>query len=145
MNWGNKLLIAFLVFIAGISYLVYRTTQTNFDLVENDYYKQELVYQQKIDQLQQAKDLHQPVSIAQTPEGITLQLPEEMKNKSITGDVWFYCAYDKTRDRKYILQTDSTMKQVFETGSVLPGTYTLKLHWDDGEKKYYTENYLKVK
>ena len=37
MNWGNKLLIAFIVFIGGISFLVYRSTQTNFEMVENDY------------------------------------------------------------------------------------------------------------
>ena len=49
MNWGNKLLITFLVFGAGISFLVYRSMHTNFELVEKDYYKSELRYQEIID------------------------------------------------------------------------------------------------
>ena len=41
MNWGNKLLVAFIVFGLGMGYLAYRSMNTNFELVENDYYKQD--------------------------------------------------------------------------------------------------------
>ncbi|HUM97784.1 MAG TPA: FixH family protein [Chitinophagaceae bacterium] len=145
MNWGNKLLIAFIVFISGISFLVYRSTQTNFEMVENDYYNQELAYQQKIDQRNQANQLSQQASVFQNNDGVVLKIPEDMKHKPLTGNVWFYCAYDKTKDRKYQLETDTSLSQLFTTGSILPGTYTLKLQWADEEKSYYTEKYLKVK
>lgn len=145
MNWGNKLLIAFIVFIGGISFLVYRSTQTNFEMVENDYYKQELAYQQKIDQRHQANQLSQQVAVFQNNEGVVIQFPPEMKNKTLTGNAWFYCAYDKTKDRKYKLEADTSLSQVFSNGNILPGTYTLKLQWEDEAKKYYTEKYVKVK
>ena len=41
MSWGNKLLVAFIVFAAGMFYLVYRSVNTNYELVEKDYYKSE--------------------------------------------------------------------------------------------------------
>ena len=145
MNWGNKLLIAFIVFIGGISFLVYRSTQTNFEMVENDYYKQELAYQQKIDQRHQANQLSQQVAVFQNNEGVVIQFPPEMKNKTLTGSAWFYCAYDNTKDREYKLEADTSLSQVFSNGNILPGTYTLKLQWEDEAKKYYTEKYVKVK
>ena len=39
MNWGNKLLVTFVVFGAGMIFLVYRAVKTNYELVEKDYYK----------------------------------------------------------------------------------------------------------
>jgi len=49
MNWGNKLVLVFIVFGAFIGYLVYQAVNTKYDLVSKDYYKDELRYQEKID------------------------------------------------------------------------------------------------
>ena len=104
MNWGNKLLLTFIVFGAGMGYLVYRSVSTNYELVEKDYYKQELRYQQVIDGTNRVNQLSSAVKIEQTDAGIILELPQEMKEKDISGDVLFYCAYDKKKDKKFSLQ-----------------------------------------
>jgi hypothetical protein len=139
MNWGNRILIVFIVFAMGIAYLVYRTTQTNFDLVESDYYKKELSFQQQIDRTNEANSLSAQVTVIQNEEGIQLQLPPEMKDKRISGNVWFYCAYDKNRDKRFRLETDSNLIQLFAAGTVLPGNYTVKIDWNDNQKYYYSE------
>ena len=56
MNWGNKLLIL-LLFLERMFYLVYRSVNTNFELVEKDYYKSEFRYQQVIDGTNRANSL----------------------------------------------------------------------------------------
>lgn len=144
MSWGNKLLIAFIVFAGGILYLVYRTTQTNYDLVEKDYYKNELNYQQQIDGSNAANSLSAPVELSQNGQGIRLQLPAEMKGKTVTGDVWFYCAYDKKMDKRFQLKADDNLTQVFASGLVKPGNYTVKINWTDNNRKYYTEKNITV-
>lgn len=101
MNWGNRLLLVFIVFGAGMFFLVYKSMSTNYDLVENDYYKQELRFQQVIDASAAADSLSAPVSFTQTEQGVQIKLPEEMKNKQLTGEVWFYCAYDKNKDKSF--------------------------------------------
>jgi len=100
MNWGNKLLVTFVVFGAGMIFLVYRAVKTNYELVEKDYYKNELGYQQVIDGVNRVNALSTSVKIQSVAEGILLQLPEEMKNKNITGSILFYCAYDEQKDKK---------------------------------------------
>ena len=55
MNWGNKLLVTFLAFGAGMSFLVYKSITTNYD--RKDYYKNELCYQEVIDATQRANTL----------------------------------------------------------------------------------------
>ena len=94
MNWGNKILLTFIVFGAGMFYLAYRSMNTNFELVEKDYYKSELRYQEVIDGSNRANALSTHVNLQQSDNGIILQMPEEVKSKVISGDVLFYCSYD---------------------------------------------------
>ncbi|MFZ8343681.1 FixH family protein, partial [Staphylococcus aureus] len=49
MNWGYKLLLAFISFALIIGILVYKSINTKYDLVSTEYYKDELRYQDKID------------------------------------------------------------------------------------------------
>lgn len=144
MNWGNRLLLAFIVFGAGMFFLVYRSVSTRFELVENDYYKQELRYQQVIDGKQEAGNLSASVTVSQTENGIQVQLPEEMKDKKISGEVWFYCAYDERKDRKFNLETDTNAVQSFTPAQVHPGNYTVKIRWADEQNSYYTEKSILV-
>lgn len=144
MNWGNKLLTTFIVFGVGMSYLAYRALNTNFELVEKDYYNQELKYQQIIDGGSRANALSSPVKIEQKESGIILQLPAEMTNKQITGNIWFYCAYDQRKDKKFELKLNNEGIQLFNIESVSPGNYTVKISWVEGNKNYYSEEKLTV-
>ena len=144
MNWGNKLLVTFIVFGAGITYLVYRAVNTNYELVEKDYYKSELRYQQRIDGTNRVNALASPVKLQLTENGILLQLPEEMKNKPISGRVWFYCAYDESKDKKFELRLMDDGTQLFSKETLRPGNYTAKIDWSLDGKEYYSENSLTV-
>jgi FixH len=145
MNWGNRLLITFIVFGAGISYMVYRSMHVNSELVETDYYKNELIYQQVIDATNRANALLSTVKLMQAKEGnILLQLPEEMKNKNISGDIWFYCAYDEAKDKKLPLAINADGMQSFRAGILTTGFYTARISWSEGVQKYYTEKPITV-
>ena len=144
MNWGNKLLFTFIVFAGGMFFLVYRSLHTNYELVEKDYYKSELRYQQVIDATNRVNQLSSPVKLEQTKDGITLELPLEMKNKTISGDVLFYCAYDEKKDRKFSLILNTEGAQVFQPSAIEPGSYTVKINWNDEGKTYFAEKKLTI-
>lgn len=139
MSWGNKLLITFIVFAGGMSFLVYKCMRTNYEMVETDYYKKELHYQQVIDGSRAANDLATQISIQQTGKDIILQLPAEMKEKNISGEVWFYCAYDEKKDKKIPLEAGKDATQTIAASMVQPGNYTVKISWMDEQKNYYAE------
>lgn len=141
MNWGNKLLLTFVVFGAGMTFLVYRSVKTNYELVDKEYYKSELAYQQVIDGSNRANALSE-TSLSQDSNGITLQLPAEMKNKKVTGTIHFYCAYDEKRDKVVELTPSAEGLQVFAPGSLQAGTYTVKINWQAEGTGYYTEKNL---
>ncbi len=139
MNWGNKLLLVFIVFGGLISYMVYRCVQTPVDLVNREYYKDELVYQDIINGAGKANALSTKVSLLQVDKQITLQLPVEMKSGPVKGSVLFYCPSDGTKDRRMVLHPDANARQLISTESIIHGHYTVKITWECQGVHYYTE------
>ena len=138
MNWGFKLMFAFIAFAGMMLYLVFRSFGTNFELVEKDYYKNELAYQRIIDGAERAHQLSAPPEIIQSGSGVILRMPEEMRNKKLSGSIWFYCAYDSRKDRKFSLGTDTDGVQVFNH-VLTTGNYRVKIDWNDNDESFYVE------
>jgi hypothetical protein len=139
MNWGNKLLLVFVVFGGGISYMVYRCMQTPVDLVSEHYYKDELAYQQVIDGTRQANALSGKVALTLTAEGIGIQLPSEMRDKQVRGTIEFYCPSDAARDRNLPLSIERGGQENIAAKDLLSGHYTVKIAWTAGGVGYFTE------
>jgi hypothetical protein len=144
MNWGQKLMLVFAVFAVGMGYLVYRCTQVNTELVTKDYYKDELRYQDVIDGTKKANTLSERVQLQQQGEMITVQLPGEMKNEIISGNIWFYCAADSKKDRRIPIEANSEAVQRINRKIFLPGRYTVKFDWTSNNKHYYEEQSLTI-
>jgi nitrogen fixation protein FixH len=144
LNWGHKLTIFICAFAAMILVLVYKSTQTNFDLVTKEYYKDELKFQEVIDGTKRANSLGSKASVIKSGEYIEIQLPAEMKGLGITGSAWFYCAADAKRDIKLPLAMNADVKQQLSSSLLLPGRYTVKLNWTAGAQQYYSETSLDI-
>lgn len=141
MSWGNKLIIVFIVFAALMATLVYKATQTKFELVSKDYYQDELRYQDKIDGAANAA-LEAPISIQVNDEIISFEFPDAQKNANITGEAWFYCSVDATKDKRFVLSVDSTGIQRIERKGLQKGDYQVKISYEINQKKYYVAQQL---
>lgn len=139
MHWGNKLLLVFAGFGCLMTYMVYKCMQSPVNLVAKEYYRDELAYQAVIDSKTQAAQLQTKVILQQENEQISIQLPREMKDQAVRGQVHFYCAADAGRDRRFDLQVNRDGWQQVSRAALLPGRYLVKLSWEAGNKHYYTE------
>jgi nitrogen fixation protein FixH len=144
MNWGNKLIVVFIIFGGMISYMVYRCMKTPVDLVSANYYKEELAYQEVIDGTKAAGTLSSRPSLVCVADGVELQMPAEMKGQRVEGTVVFYCPSDQKRDRRVELRPDGEGRQLIEGRLVLSGNYKVKVSWRSSGKGYYSEQALDI-
>jgi len=144
MNWGNRLLLVFVIFGSGMSYMVYRCMQTPVDLVSKDYYKEELAYQQVIDGSRHADALSSKPRLTATETGLRIQLPTEMKQKALKGLIRFYCPADATRDRVIPLSPDADAGQTIPKEALHPGQYTVSISWDTDGVNYFSQQPLTI-
>jgi hypothetical protein len=112
---------------------------TRYDLVSNEYYKDELLYQQVIDGASRANQLSSRATITQQNVALTLQLPAEMQQKTVTGSLWFYSADDSRKDKKIPLQLNDNAVQTINSKQFIPGNYTAKIRWESNGTSYYSE------
>lgn len=143
MSWGNKLVVVFVIFIAMIGTLVYKSVMIKNDLVTSDYYSQELKYQDKINGSNNANAISQ-VSIVQNKEFVTIYLPTELIGNSISGEAWFYCVTDADKDRHIKLNVGDNGAQMISKKELAKGNMQIKLSWKVGDKDYYTEKNLLI-
>jgi|JI10StandDraft_1071094.scaffolds.fasta_scaffold393812_2 hypothetical protein len=145
MNWGWKLVIVYLTFVAGILTLVFKAKGEKVDLVATDYYKQELAFGKRMDATKNSNELSTSVALNQTDGEIQLTFPAECIGKITEGTCTFYCPSDANNDYKTPILLDGNGMQTIETGTIKPSLYILKLAWNMNGKEYYSERSLTIK
>lgn len=135
MNWGKGIAIAIAMFMIYIASFVYRAFQRDADLVMDDYYEQEMEYDQnKIDK-QNYFDMDGDVNIAKNDDGICFQFPEEV-DPSVTGTIKFYRPDSKKFDRQFDIALDQNRKQVLDYDNFYEGNYEVTVEWSGNAKNY---------
>ena len=143
MNWGNKILIVYIVFVSGIGFMVYKASTQNTDLVTTDYYAKELKYQEKIEEVKRVSALSAPVGYAIKDNALTIHFPKDFAGRQLTGEVVLYCPSDEKKD----LKKSFTLKDVplqIEIPAASKGLYELHLSWKDGGFTYYFEKKIVI-
>ena len=144
-NWGHKLTLAFSAFVVFIFVMVYKAVNTDFQLVTKEYYKDELAYQEVIDGTNKANQLSTAVTIQQVEDQLIIQLPEEMKQQTVTGSIWLYCPSEDKNDRKLVLTVNEEGKQFISTKTIAAAGYLAKIRWQANDQTYYTEQRITIK
>ena len=135
-NWGYKIAAVYLVFVAGIMYLVVQSSRQQVDLVTPDYYAQELKYQDRIDESHRADALSEQLQFSIENNVLSIKFPSEFAGKSITGSVLLYCPANKDNDiSRSITVSEGSMNITIPEKN--KGAHELQVAWEVEGVKYY--------
>lgn len=141
-NWGTGIALVYTLFVVTmVGMVVYSKTLDN-SLVVDNYYEEDIAYQQHIDKLQNAASLPADLRIELVDQSVDLVFPPDMKD--ITGKVSFYRADDKSLDFAVDVQVgkDNTMR--ISTANILPGKWEIKVDWFGDGRPFYKEQAVYV-
>ena len=138
INWGTGIVIAFVGFIGFIMYFIITMSvndKYDHDLVTEDYYGEELQYQNDIDKLKNSNELETNISSKKTAEGLQINFPEDLDYKKITGKMFLYRPSNKQLDfetaislsKPYLLIPDKRL---------VDGRWNIKVDWKYQDKSY---------
>ncbi|MFB6455935.1 FixH family protein [Chitinophaga sp. Hz27] len=144
MNWGYKIIIVFTLFAVGMLTLVTKSMRTKIDMVTNDYYSEELKYQDIIEGRNNAGRLSAPVKVTQPGETVSITMPEELIGRAIKGNISFYRPSDSNKDFAVPLQPDHNGNQTVAREKFIRGNYRVKIQWEMDNKQYYQEEVLHI-
>ncbi|MBS9523293.1 FixH family protein [Litoribacter alkaliphilus] len=139
MNWGHGIAIFFSCFVAFMIMLVVRAHQENIDLVTDNYYEQELKFQQQIDKINNAKQLESPVAVKFKNKTVSITFPPL---PGIEGDIQIFRPSDSMFDLEKPVEVNADYQQVIPVDQLPAGFYRVKINWQSQGVEYYTEEAL---
>ncbi|MFZ1689292.1 MAG: FixH family protein [Flavobacteriales bacterium] len=144
MNWGKGLVLVLVAFAVLMTFLVVMSIRNPEPLVTDQYYEQELVYQQRINNTERANALSTSVVIQPSARGVRITFPAEARNGSIAGVLTLLRPNDPLADRQVTISADSS--GIFDAivPGLVAGRYNALLEWTANGVAYYTEEKLVI-
>lgn len=121
-----------------MTFMVIMSFRQKTDLVTDNYYEEELLFQNQIDAATNANPYKDSIVITLDAEMVTLHFPL-IFNEGALGQVYFYKASNSDFDFKFPLQLNSASSQQFIKSNFAQGFYTVKMQWIKNDIPYYTE------
>ena len=139
INWGTGIVIAFVCFISFILFFVIKMNTNDkysHDLVTEEYYKQELAYQQQINEQKNAVLLGKELSVELKSQMICITFPKSKDLNKLTGNVEFYRPSDKSQDFKTPIQLKQGRQFLIPTHKLAKGRWNLTVRWSISDQNY---------
>lgn len=145
MNWGLKITILYLGFVALILTLAFTCVNQKIELESPDYYAQELKFQSIIDARNNAVSLQEPISHQVIGKSIEIKLPKSLLSKDMKGKVLFIRPSDSSKDIAYDIKPDSLGVQLISNANFDNGVYKMQLSVSSNGTEYFKEDVVFLK
>lgn len=144
MNWGLRITIVYLGFVALIVSMVVISSSNKSELVAKDYYAQELNYQQRINAIANEKSLAESIMFENNQRDITLFYPNTEQKQDFSGELLFFRPSDSSKDMKLKLKFDDKGKLMVNKSDLSKGIYKVCISWHNNGKDYYKEEVINL-
>lgn len=146
MNWGKGIVIAFIIFVTLILSVVFFSMTQDVNLVSEDYYKQEIEYQERIDDLKNTMALIEKPNLTKSgPSVITVTFPNEVYDGFKEGTILFFRPSNASRDFTIEISLDSAGQQVINMAKMKEGAWRAKMSWSSNDGKGYYDEFVVVR
>lgn len=140
-SWGHGVVLALGSFIAFILFLIFVFSRgmQNSELISDNYYQDELTYQEVIDAKNNADQLPEKPLYQRTGEGITITFPNSAAPDDQQVDFDLFRTDDSNLDVQKKISLNSQKKFTIPKQVIVAGSYTLKLKWQKNKKPYQVD------
>jgi hypothetical protein len=141
MNFGVKITVLYLSFVALILTLVFMSFSQKVELVSKDYYAQEIAFQDKINSINNEKSLNGSIYHEINGKEIILTIDSTLLSNDFEGTVVFFRPSDSSKDVKLKMNFNN-YTQIINGSSLIHGAYKLQLTWVTKHTKYFKEEVI---
>jgi hypothetical protein len=141
-NWGTKLALWITVFILFMLGLVFMTIMNDVTLVEKDYYPKGLDYQNRINEMENAKLVNASFKVKQLENEIEIQFPNVNAD---SGTIYFFRPSNNQMDRMIRFDDSDNGVKHLDISDFHKGKYVMKISWKSANKAYYLEQVMTLR
>ena len=143
--WPYGIITAFIVFISGTVSLIVLACSNKIELVNTNYYEQEIRFQEHIDSVRRTQKIANDASVAfdQAAQKIAISVPLAPGGATCQGSIHLYRPSAASLDREFSLQTGLTT-QLIDTSDLKPGLWIVRVAWRANHQEFFIEKKVVV-
>ena len=136
-------ILAFMAFFVGLAIWAF---QSDVELVYDNYYEKDVVYEQQIRRIERTEALAVKPEIRyyRADETIHLVFPASLGHAAPQGELLLFRPSDKDKDRRFELALETDTMQVFRVPGLERGLWRAKLNWSSNDLEFYLEEPIMV-
>ena len=144
--WPLGITLACVFYVSGVGVCSYLACTHRSELVNENYYDQEIKYQSRIDSLGRTEQLVTQAAAVydDAAKSILISLPREHVGKNITGEIQLYRPSAAGEDRKFKLETDATGVQKIPAEALAQGFWKVRVTWTVAGADYFLDQKIAV-
>lgn len=141
MNWGKGIILTLIAFGTIIlSMVAICVKQDDIHLVTQNYYEEEIKYQEQIDKISNASHLgYEALKFDSLQKELHVQLPVGAK-----GTLHLFRPSDARLDQKINFDISSEDGNVVKLSQLKPGYWKVKMTWEEKGMAYYSEEKINL-
>ena len=144
MKPNHLIILSFVLFIGYILFLVYKTFGVKDDLVAEDYYNQEIQFQQTIDQKRTTLNDSIDVVYSMNSEDIVFDFfQRHTKSTHVKGTISFLRPSAVELDQSFPFESSNGSYHILKS-KLHTGLYIVKVKWMQNNKAYLKEEQIYI-
>ena len=142
--WPVGIILAFILFFCGITTVIIIAATHREYLVSDDYYEQEMVYQNRLESTLRARESGACIAYDPVENRIIIGIPARQRAQQCTGTIEFYRPSARFLDRDYAVESPQENPQVIDTSRLPSGLWRVKASWHAAGLDYYMEQKIVI-
>jgi len=146
INWGTGIVIAIALFMGFILFFVIKVqSDSKYDneLVVEEYYKHDAVFEQEMKRIQNAHDLIEKPVFTKTEAGVTVVFPAVFTPNKIKGKVSLYRPSNKKLDFEIPI-SPSNPTLLIPKSKLVGGQWDINMEWQYEGKEYLSKEAIYI-
>jgi hypothetical protein len=142
--WPHGLTLVIILFVLSlVAFFIYMQGHQT-DLVTREYYKDQIAYQKRIEQIHHGQEIDSLIhrTFKPTEKELVIEFDPLLMDKPPVGSIYFYRPSESGYDREWSIAPDAGGRQILYLDQMAPGFWRLKIAFSRNGTDYYLEDRL---
>ncbi len=138
-NWGHGITIFLVIFVVttvSVVVLIITDDTYNHELVSENYYEDELKFQEEIDKVNDASKLTSNVKYRVSKEGVLITFPSDFDYAKVSGNIEMKRPSKKILDFVMPVELDENYQILIPAQKAIQGKWKMVIDWKVGEQEF---------
>ncbi len=142
--WPFGIIAAFVLFFAGMATVVVIAATHREHLVNDNYYEQELKFQNQIDGGSRAKKSGASIVYDSASDSVVITLPAAQLAQKFSGTIELYRPSEPKLDREFLLEPKADGTHRLNVSKLVAGLWLVRVKWVAGGEDYFLEQKITI-